>query len=364
MVAPRPPGKRLKVAKTTTTSRPKIIPKITIKKGSLEDDEEAPVEEQFILRMPAGEEADKLRDAVSTREIPEDFSLVFQDPRRATLSLGPQKYSAKLVDLPCILESHKTFDNKQLYKITDISQMLVVEDQPQPTPYVPPTTPLHHDEYTWPHGISAPLWNVRKRRFRTRISKRTIEDVEREVMRLLEADAEAEHVWFEIDDGTDRNVPGGEEEEEDGEGSAEEEEATASVSNMGVDEEDDALAAAWEDTFADEEENVEEENDEDEDEEDDRSDDDEDEEDSDGPGDESGMQSQASAAQVEMQQQIDNLSTEIAELEARVDDNRAKLSVQINPIMITRFQDIVSRLTTQVDAKREELAEAQAAFTS
>lgn len=94
-----------------------------------------------------------------------------KDPRRAVFRMGDDKYAAKLVDLPCIIESHKTFDNKQFYKIADISQMLVVEG-PAPEPSAPPPPPLHHDEYTWPHGLTPPLYNVRKRRFRKRINKR------------------------------------------------------------------------------------------------------------------------------------------------------------------------------------------------
>jgi transcription initiation factor TFIID subunit 7 len=46
----------------------------------------------------------------------------------------------------------------------------------------------------WPHGISEPMHNVRTNRFRKRMSKKTIEDVEAEVERLLLADVESEDV--------------------------------------------------------------------------------------------------------------------------------------------------------------------------
>lgn len=68
------------------------------------------------------------------------------------------------------------------------------------------------DEFIWPHGITPPLHHVRKRRFRKRISRRvsyhcvapnrilivlqTIETVEEEVERLLEADENAEEVKY------------------------------------------------------------------------------------------------------------------------------------------------------------------------
>ncbi|TPX57698.1 hypothetical protein PhCBS80983_g03641 [Powellomyces hirtus] len=367
MVSLKPSAKKLKLSQGTIQT--KTIPKITIKKGVLDEDEEAPIEEQFILRMPAGAAAEKLREAVKAREIPEDFSVVFQDPRRATFNLGQDKYSAKLVDLPCILESHKTFDSKQFFKIADISQMLVVEERMPDVLPPTPTQPLHHDEYTWPHGLTAPLWNVRKRRFRQRISKRTIEDVEKEVVRLLEADAEAEQVWFEVDDGTDRNIAEADEDEddEDAEGSVDEEQgASASASNLDIDEEDDALAAAWEDTFgerADEVENAEE-DEEDEEEEEEGSEDEEDEEEDESEGEggngECALGGQDDAERLRVQQQVASIVAEIADLEARIEDNRTKLAVQINPIMRKRFEDIVTRLSAQALGKKTELEDLQA----
>ena len=32
-------------------------------------------------------------------------------------------YSAKLVDLPCIIEAQKTLDNKRMFKVADICQV-------------------------------------------------------------------------------------------------------------------------------------------------------------------------------------------------------------------------------------------------
>ncbi|KND01768.1 uncharacterized protein SPPG_03559 [Spizellomyces punctatus DAOM BR117] len=361
MVATKAPStKQPKNAKGLVQTR--IGPtRITIKpkKGPLEDEEEAPVEEHFILRMPSGEPAEKLREAVKAREIPEDFNVTFYDPRRATFRLGADSYRAKLVDLPCIIESHKTLDNKQFYKVADISQMLVVDGPAQTTPPQEPQQPLHHDEYTWPHGLTPPLWNVRKRRFRKRISKRTIEDVEREVVRLLEADAQAENVLFEVDDGTDRiTAEGFDEGDEDAEGSPDEEgeEETAMDVTEGGDEEDDALTAAWEEALAEHAEG-DEDDDEEEDEDEESEDEDEDEEESGGEGDAEGDEELDKA---QLQQQVDQLSAEIRDLESKIEDNRAKLAVQINPIMRKRFEDIVKRFTTQLHSKRAELVDLQA----
>ena len=48
----------------------------------------------------------------------------------------PNKYAPppQVVDLPCIIESHKTLDKKTIYKTGDISQMLVCSRDPLDTP--------------------------------------------------------------------------------------------------------------------------------------------------------------------------------------------------------------------------------------
>lgn len=45
------------------------------------------------------------------------------DSRRAMFHMGANNYNAKLVDLPCIIESQKTLDNKQMFKVADICQV-------------------------------------------------------------------------------------------------------------------------------------------------------------------------------------------------------------------------------------------------
>ena len=47
------------------------------------------------------------------------------DSRRAVFHIGTHLYSAKLVDLPCIIESQKTIDGKQMFKVADICQVIL-----------------------------------------------------------------------------------------------------------------------------------------------------------------------------------------------------------------------------------------------
>lgn len=55
---------------------------------------------------------------------------------------------------------------------------------------------LNVDDYIWPHGLTPPLRHVRKRRFRTRLSRRTIEVVEEQVEELLKKDEDADETSF------------------------------------------------------------------------------------------------------------------------------------------------------------------------
>ncbi|NWX91824.1 TAF7 factor, partial [Nothoprocta pentlandii] len=127
------------------------------------------------------------------------------DGRHGIVRVDRVPLAAKLVDLPCIIESLKTIDKKTFYKTADICQMLVctvdgdlyppLEEQ---TVSTDPKANKKKDKdrekkFIWNHGITLPLKNVRKRRFRKTAKKKYIEspDVEKEVKRLLSTDAEA-----------------------------------------------------------------------------------------------------------------------------------------------------------------------------
>ncbi|KAG0002071.1 hypothetical protein BGZ80_002929 [Entomortierella chlamydospora] len=193
-----------------------------------EDEPEVSIEEQFILRLPPGEMCDRFREKVISREIDETTKLKFIDARRGTFTFEELEFATKLVDLPTIIEAQKTLNGKQMYKIADISQMLIVDPTPiekvpgvKTEPSVPTIStsgsnempapsalpPLKPSDYIWPDGLTNPLKNVRKRRFRKRVSKVAVEGVENEVERLLKEDSAAEEVQYEIReqiDGMDR----------------------------------------------------------------------------------------------------------------------------------------------------------------
>jgi TATA-binding protein-associated factor Taf7 len=52
-----------------------------------------------------------------------DEELLFYD-----LKFDGWNFTSKLVDLPTIMESHKTLDNKNFYKTADICQLLICKE--------------------------------------------------------------------------------------------------------------------------------------------------------------------------------------------------------------------------------------------
>uniref|UniRef100_A0A3Q2X8W2 TAF7 RNA polymerase II, TATA box binding protein (TBP)-associated factor n=1 Tax=Hippocampus comes TaxID=109280 RepID=A0A3Q2X8W2_HIPCM len=169
--------------------------------------EDAPyeLENQFVLRLPT-------EYASTVRRIAQSSSMNMKD--RLTIELHPDgrhgivrvdrvPLACKLVDLPCIIESLKTVDKKTFYKTADVCQMLVCTldgdlypPLEEPTGTDPKTKKKDKDKdkkFIWNHGITCPLKNTRKRRFRKTAKKKYIEspDVEKEVKRLLSTDADA-----------------------------------------------------------------------------------------------------------------------------------------------------------------------------
>ncbi|KAG6814531.1 hypothetical protein H0H92_000057 [Tricholoma furcatifolium] len=328
------------------------------------DDEDLVFEEQFILRMPPGEDLEKLRKMVAAREVTNDVWFKFKDSRRAAFHIGNSTYSAKLVDLPCIIESQKTLDNKQMFKVADICQMLVVDKKLENDEPTTNHKNFNIDEFIWPHGITPPLHHVRKRRFRKRVNRRTIESVEQEVERLLDEDAMASEVKYEILDNVNPDLSDSEfiereepidaptpaisdagepqtpgydmgDEGDDREDLGEEEEAVEGD----IDEE---LAAELDLAMADEDEDEGEGEDEDEDEsEEDEDDEDDDDED-------------AQARKL--------LNEEVRDLEAAVAKKNREISSSANPLIRKRFEDALKKLTADLEMKvvqRDELTEKQ-----
>ncbi|KAK4053039.1 hypothetical protein OIV83_001774 [Microbotryomycetes sp. JL201] len=167
-------------------------------------DEPLAVEEQFILRVPE-HIAPQMRELVEARNVTPDVWFKFKDSRRAVFNFKDQLYGAKLVDLPALIESQKLRGvGGATVKVADISQMLLVEDAVKDEAEVVKDKTFNTEDFIYPHGLTAPLRHVRKRRFRKRHDKKTIELVEAAVEKLLEKDSKATQVELEM---LDHDVP-------------------------------------------------------------------------------------------------------------------------------------------------------------
>lgn len=173
---------------------------------------EAPVELecQFILRLPE-DPAKVLRDMLrsGTTSLKDRFTIKLEnDVRYGEVKVDNWHLHAKVVDLPTIVESLKTIDNKSFYKTADICQIMICKeeddqvttDEESPTKHKKKDPNKVEKKFLWPHGITPPLKNVRKRRFRKTLKKKYVEapEVEKEVKRLLRGDNDAVSVKWEV----------------------------------------------------------------------------------------------------------------------------------------------------------------------
>lgn len=200
-------------------SRPTVAPRqITVKHrgrpphrpigvgydSEADDVEEDPaIESQFILRMMPGEDCDYLKKAIDEKRIGLPLSeggaevimrFLDREGRRALVGICGRSYAATLVDLPCVVEGMKSWDKRGWWKSADICQMLLVighVSDEEDAKTMPLPREIDQKTYQYPHGLTPPMRYVRKRRFRKRVSYRTIEAVEEEVERLLKMDESA-----------------------------------------------------------------------------------------------------------------------------------------------------------------------------
>ncbi|VDD81617.1 unnamed protein product [Mesocestoides corti] len=223
----------------------KILRKMSHTKST--QDTAMDLEQQFLLRMP--EEAARYLAEDIDLGIPfkDNFTIEMKpDMRHSIVRYNGQVYHGRMMDLPCIIESLKTTDRKTFYKTADISQMMICtqdadddgtapirgsaaflaakssHNRPQPTsvygfdltnarslsPDECSSQLVSHSfccrrdnrEFQYLHGMTPPLKNVLRRRFRKTRKKRSVDmsQIEKEVKNLLRADLEADSVTWEI----------------------------------------------------------------------------------------------------------------------------------------------------------------------
>ncbi|MCD7464334.1 hypothetical protein HAX54_052522 [Datura stramonium] len=131
------------------------------------------MDEQFILRVPpsVAERIDRLLSENASSEDKLDLSFS-EDGKTGTFVIGDEHFPASLLNLPCIVESYKTYDDNVLIKSADIGQMIMVREEGDPAP----------DVMEYRHGLTPPMRDARRRRFRRE------PDLNPELVRRVEKD--------------------------------------------------------------------------------------------------------------------------------------------------------------------------------
>lgn len=143
------------------------------------------MEQHFILRLKDG-----LKKVINLTE----STLESIDSERVQLVHNNKKYPGIIIKLPCIIDTHKTLDKKQYYKVCDVSTLIVIY-------------PNYDYDFERERrileisGLSAPLKYVKMRRFKKNVTGKIhlINEIEQKVNELLEKDKRAKKVEIEGD---------------------------------------------------------------------------------------------------------------------------------------------------------------------
>ncbi|KNA18050.1 hypothetical protein SOVF_073910 [Spinacia oleracea] len=138
------------------------------------------MEDQFILRVPPSiaEQIERLlnEDPSSSEDKLLDLSFS-EDGRTGTFMIGDDRFPASLLDLPCITESYKTYDDNVLIKTADIGQMIMVREGNDNVP----------DTVEYRHGLTPPMRDARRRRFRREpdLNPEVVQRVENDLCNIM-----------------------------------------------------------------------------------------------------------------------------------------------------------------------------------
>lgn len=184
----------------TIRVKPTMIPGDGYDSEDPEREDDPLIEEGIILRVLPDESLDTLRASVETGDM-SGIAVKWKDRKRAVLKIHGVLYGGKLVNLPTIVEVHKSLDRKTMYKTFDVCQMLLMvkklntEEEVNDIP-----VDIEYGE-TYPDGITPGMQNC-KTRFGERYQEQVIQNVEDEVDRLLKLDEQSESTSYEFIDAS------------------------------------------------------------------------------------------------------------------------------------------------------------------
>ncbi|KAE9550615.1 hypothetical protein FO519_006186 [Halicephalobus sp. NKZ332] len=134
--------------------------------------------------------------------------------RTGQLKVGRKNLDFVVQDLPCIVETYKTQDKTNIYKVADVSQIINCKSPPElPEIKQVPESERNDPEFKeqiakrdkllqHPHGITPPVKSVRRRRWRKTKKMKFMDapQVEQEIKRLLRLDLQAVNIRWEVID--------------------------------------------------------------------------------------------------------------------------------------------------------------------
>ncbi|PVI08042.1 hypothetical protein DM02DRAFT_608145, partial [Periconia macrospinosa] len=212
-----PPGQPQRTGtaliKMKTVGRPPVRPPGVGYDSEAEEAEDDPaIEQQFVLRMEPGPDNDLLRRAIEEKTIGKKqseggpgvwFRFLDREGRRTILYIQNRMYAATMVELPCVIESLKSWNKKDWVKTADVCQMLLVlgrvNSEEEAKKFARPKT-VEPDTHRFAHGLTPPMTWVRRRRFRPRKSYLDVERIESQTEALLAEDEQASSVKYELID--------------------------------------------------------------------------------------------------------------------------------------------------------------------
>lgn len=125
------------------------------------------VEKQFILRV-SPEIASQLRQSKFRIQFKRNGAVVMEEK-------GTQRsWNGKVVNLPCVLESHKSNDSCNFFKTGDIGQMILVDN----------------DNFNPNSGLTPPTRNIVNKRWRPLPDSAFLSNCEKEVLRSIRGGAD------------------------------------------------------------------------------------------------------------------------------------------------------------------------------
>ena len=117
------------------------------------------LEEQIIIRFPP-DIAQNLNGKMDDNNFT-DFEITFTDKHHAQIKIDDEILQGTLLNLPTIVETHRTVDGSHLFKSADIGEILIVY---RPTKTDPLANDIIKEEMLYKNGITPPTIDIIEKR--------------------------------------------------------------------------------------------------------------------------------------------------------------------------------------------------------